>query len=198
MIKFFTKLLALAVMLAVTPACQNSRSISVVKRHYSKGHYISFNKHPISTKKEAAIKKNEGSVLPNSIETVPDNNQAVVASNDDLAGMTYLPLSSSATSTIDMADKPTIRNEKLHEPHRATIFDKVGSQQKGKKIDQLKQRLNIKPNSEARSLFWLVITILLIIWLIAILSGGWGLGGLVNLLLLIALILFILWLIRLI
>jgi hypothetical protein len=49
---------------------------------------------------------------------------------------------------------------------------------------------------EARSLFWIVILVLLILWALGIISGSFGLGILFNLLLLIALILLILWLLR--
>ena len=48
------------------------------------------------------------------------------------------------------------------------------------------------------SLFWIVILILVITWLVALLTGGWGLGGFIYLLLVIALILLILWLLRII
>ncbi|NNM94984.1 MAG: lmo0937 family membrane protein [Bacteroidia bacterium] len=46
------------------------------------------------------------------------------------------------------------------------------------------------------SLFWLIILIILIVWAIGLLAGGFGLGGLINILLVIALILLILWLLR--
>ncbi|HWY38270.1 MAG TPA: DUF5670 family protein [Bacteroidia bacterium] len=39
---------------------------------------------------------------------------------------------------------------------------------------------------------------ILILWAIGFLAGGFGLGGLINLLLLVALILLILWLLRII
>jgi hypothetical protein len=48
----------------------------------------------------------------------------------------------------------------------------------------------------ALSLLWIVIVILLILWLIGILAGDFGVGGLINILLVIALILLVLWLLR--
>lgn len=51
-------------------------------------------------------------------------------------------------------------------------------------------------DQDALSLFWIVILVILILWLLGVLTGGWGLGGLINILLVIALILLILWLLR--
>ncbi len=51
---------------------------------------------------------------------------------------------------------------------------------------------------EALSLLWIVILVLVILWLLGFITGGFGLGGLIHLLLLIALILLILWLLRII
>ena len=57
---------------------------------------------------------------------------------------------------------------------------------------------NDRDEHAALSLLWLVIVIILILWLIGLIAGGFGLGGLINLLLVIALILLILWLLRII
>lgn len=51
-------------------------------------------------------------------------------------------------------------------------------------------------DKDGLSLFWVVILVLLILWALGFLTGGFGLGGLINLLLVIALILLILWLLR--
>ena len=56
----------------------------------------------------------------------------------------------------------------------------------------------VSSNSDGLSWFWTIIVIILIIWLIGYLLGGFGLGGLINVLLLVALILLILWLLRII
>jgi hypothetical protein len=55
-----------------------------------------------------------------------------------------------------------------------------------------------QPVEGALSLIWIVILVLLILWALGLLAGGWGLGGLINILLVIALILLILWLLRII
>ena len=63
-------------------------------------------------------------------------------------------------------------------------------------------QLNIKKvgnaarESDGLSLFWIIILVILILWALGLLSGGWGLGGFINILLIIALILLILWLLR--
>jgi hypothetical protein len=55
-----------------------------------------------------------------------------------------------------------------------------------------------RDDDDALSFLWTVIALVLIIWLIAFLMGGWGLGGLIHVLLVIALVLLILWLLRII
>ncbi len=55
---------------------------------------------------------------------------------------------------------------------------------------------NATRESDGLSLFWIIILVILILWALGLLSGGWGLGGFINILLIIALILLILWLLR--
>jgi hypothetical protein len=51
-------------------------------------------------------------------------------------------------------------------------------------------------SDDALSLLWIVILVVLLLWLLGVIAGGLGLGGLIHILLVIALILLILWLIR--
>ncbi|MCC6372390.1 MAG: hypothetical protein IT236_15405, partial [Bacteroidia bacterium] len=51
-------------------------------------------------------------------------------------------------------------------------------------------------DNEERSLFWVVVLVLVVLWALGLISGGLGLGILINLLLVIALVLLILWLLR--
>lgn len=46
------------------------------------------------------------------------------------------------------------------------------------------------------SLLWIIVVVLLIFWLLGFLTGGFGIGNLINLLLVVALILLILWLLK--
>lgn len=62
----------------------------------------------------------------------------------------------------------------------------------------VKKKLSPTRSGDALSFIWLLILIVLLIWLIAFVMGGWGLGGFVHLFLLIAAILLILWLLRII
>ncbi|MBK6834313.1 MAG: lmo0937 family membrane protein [Bacteroidetes bacterium] len=56
----------------------------------------------------------------------------------------------------------------------------------------------VASSGDGLSLLWIVILVLLILWALGLISGGFGLGGFINILLVIALILLILWLLRII
>lgn len=183
-------ILLVLTVLIISSACNSSRNLTVLKRHYSKGNYVS-----LSKKSKPYVYHNQVNQAlqprPETRATVSNTDAMELQVNEDVNIVSAdISASNMVSSTIAPVEKP--------------VFNKV---KPSNKIDALKKikRSYTQYKSEksqgaegARSLFWLVITILLIIWLIAIVSGGWGLGGLVNLLLLIALILFILWLLRLI
>jgi hypothetical protein len=72
-----------------------------------------------------------------------------------------------------------------------------------KSINQASKIKLLKPvpprsNNAALSLIWIVILVLIILWILGLISGGWGMGAFINVLLVIALILLILWLLRII
>lgn len=56
--------------------------------------------------------------------------------------------------------------------------------------------LPVDTADDGLSLFWIVIAIILIVWLIGFLAGGFGLGDFIHILLVIALVLLVLWLLR--
>ena len=83
------------------------------------------------------------------------------------------------------------------------LLDKVKADKKAnspvlKMKDKFHPAQIMSSDGDAHSLFWIVITIIAILYLIALVSGGWGLGGAIHVLLVIALVLFILWLLRII
>jgi hypothetical protein len=63
--------------------------------------------------------------------------------------------------------------------------------------NKIENKRSLRASSDdGLSLLWIVIVVLLILWLIGYLGGGWIFGGFIHLLLVIALILLILWLLR--
>lgn len=181
--------------IVITSSCNNSRGISITKRHYSKGNYVSVNKKHKTFVYHEPVKKLlpgidvQKEILTSALESI--NDEKLVEANVDQK------LSTSAIQNTNRIED-LINEAETQKIKEATQKESLSKLSKIKQAKQLFHLNKIQPDGEARSLFWLVITILLIIWLVALISGGWGLGGLVNLLLLIALILFILWLLRLI
>jgi hypothetical protein len=193
--KILNKIIIFLTLIVIASSCNNSRGLSVTKRHYSKGNYVSVNKkqktfvyHEPEKKLSPSI-ENQQKKVSISVESINDE-RLVEANVDQKLGTSEIQNTNRTEELINEAEtqkiKEAVKNERLNN------LSKIN---KPRSLFHLNK---IQPNGEARSLFWLVITILLIIWLIALISGGWGLGGLVNLLLLVALILFILWLLRLI
>lgn len=179
----------------IASSCNNSRGISVTKRHYSKGNYVSVNK-----KQKPFVYHNQSKKNTTDFVAQP---ATIAIANESAKEEKGLEANADSKNISASQQKPDLLNDMINtaESDNAKETERpenVSNLSKVKKGNNLFHQSKMQPNGEARSLFWLVITILLIIWLVAILSGGWGFGGLVNLLLLIALILFILWLLRLI
>ncbi|MEO6884216.1 MAG: DUF5670 family protein [Bacteroidia bacterium] len=171
-------------------SCGN-RLISITKRHYRSGYYVD-NVYKKSTVTQQAKKpvytKQMLAVSPQVIAPI------VVKVDRGNAVMPIAVKKQNVRLVTATNSKPVVNPHVLSTNMPEIVSANIP------KVKTMRERLDQGDNysSNARSLFWLVITILLILWLLAILSGGWGLGGLVNVLLVIALVLFILWLFRLI
>lgn len=175
-------------------SCAN---VKVVKRVHKSGYYVDlgFNKHV----KKQNQPKNEELV----IET-QEINQPVVSMVESQP-VDIIDSPSEITNEEAAPVKTTsVQEQKVQkETTSLTAFAKVKSKIKEtrtnfKQTIKSKKALAASSDGEARSLLWLIIVIVLILWLIGFLAGGLGMGGLINLLLLVALILFILWLLRII
>lgn len=192
--KLLTTVTSWIVVCIVFSSC--SSNISIVKRHYKKGYYIEFAKrtqtaHPLKNEEKKTVQAKR-KFPQNSIAYSSKYNTIDEYFNQD-------------TKTGEIAT--VARDEKLQR--------KIILQQTARQL--LKQTVNITENpvlqtrqawSEASeyydhssdraalSLLWIIILVILILWLIGILAGRFGLGGFINILLVIALILLILWLLR--
>jgi hypothetical protein len=192
---FLSKIFLFFAIVFITSSCNHYSGVNITKRHYSKGNYVS-------------VTKGKKSFL-NHQNSSPDESLKI-AEQKELQGVLIVTheektiVANANQNSIDVEFENSNRLEALIIKQDLNYTNeapkKVSSKslQKFKKGHSILKNKNVNDDDEGRSLFWLVITILLTIWLIGLLSGGWGLGGLINLLLLIALILFILWLLRLI
>ena len=195
LIKYTSVCAVLAILLS---SCGSN--FSVTKRHYTSGYYIDYTKNsntiiPKTEEKVAQAKTitpigiaqtpvETNSVTPATIQSNAQNNPGAILSNDK----------KQAKANLRSVTKPMPIN-------KSGVFTNVSKEDKRTLFEVPTSSNSISDDNggdRALSLLWLVIVVILILWLIGILAGGFGLGGLINLLLLIALILLILWLLRII
>ncbi len=183
----YTSLLIVATILFTS--CSQEWNTSITKRHYRKGYYA--HKPTTVTPKDREVAQEGQSVFhsPQITKAVAEDN--TVASKNYIA-----PVTNNHSSGTKVADNNS--NFESVPTASPVINLKINSTKEFLKNKSIYKKISKHSDQDARSFFWTIILVVLILWLIAYLSGGWGLGGLINLLLVVALILFILWLLRLI
>ncbi len=170
-------------------------SLSITKRHYNKGYYISsnFRKQSVSNPKEdeklIQIAENETTYA------VIDHKEksAQVSQNNDNVPAGII--------TIESNDKNEFSTESTENSFVTGTSEKVKNifapaVNIKNAISNKKMKSTPASDGGGLSLLWIVIIVLLILWALGFISGNFG--GLVHLLLVIALILLILWLLRII
>ena len=176
-----------------------STGVSLTKRHYRSGYNLE-----VSSAKTTETKHvNVAEVPAKEVETIVVERPTEVASAN----------SSNENSIIK--HKPFSFNsnyETTSEDSRTTAGENTGVAVKGIKIKNvvkkvtaireavnLKQIINHKAEDGDRSLgglIWTLVGILLVVWLISLLTGGWGLGNFLHIFLVVALVLILLRLIH--
>lgn len=182
-------LFAATAMLLASCSTQLS-NVSVTKRHYRSGYYVDMGnaKH----KTEIASQK---TIVP-AIETVPVSQ---VKEANNVSESTPIITTTASGTIASKKNKQDIPKELIASSHKHSASGSLTQLPVPNTVKELKNIQVIsnilsesKSNDHNHSLLWTIIVILLILWLISFLMGGWGLGGLLNLLLVIALILIIL------
>jgi|JI10StandDraft_1071094.scaffolds.fasta_scaffold04060_17 hypothetical protein len=170
---------------------------SITKRHYTKGYHIAHNKgkHKVNAQKErtniAHQKTTESTILIPSKEIVKENNSNNAEVVNSIADKSTLTASSSKKPVV-IKTQSTAKSLLKSAP----VF-KIFPSKENKHSFFSKSR-PVASDGSGLSLLWIVILVLLILWALGLISGGFGLGGFINILLVIALILLILWLLRII
>lgn len=184
----------------ILPSC----GVTITKRQHLRGYYVSTNPRHHVGKGEAVIKTDEN-------KPVASTQSAAV----EAVEATKLEVAEAPATINEHANAfDVIANDKQHDAAPAasveasstertfslsSMAQKVPMMKKMQStVKKIKASSNAPTSGDALSLLWIVIVVLLILWAIGLLAGGWGLGGLINLLLLIAVILLILWLLRII
>jgi len=171
-----------------------SSNLSVAKRHFNNGYYVAYS----TSKQVVHTPKEEEKLLQNKTRKPLYSLQNKTEQN---AIEEYSDQSTTGSSDV-VASNENTQHKAI--PQRST---KQALKQKIKIIENTSPKIkhvffktqeihSVSSDNEGLSLFWLVILVILILWALGLLAGGFGLGGLINLLLLIALILLILWLLR--
>ena len=181
------------------PSC----GITIVKRQHTGGYYVSTNHRYHADKGDVTIKRDENKSVASPQSTVAE----VKAEESEVA-----EVPATIDEPINTVNAPAIeeRNDEApagavktssakRTPILSSMTEKVPL---AKKMDSTvkKVKSKFKPNAPAGddelSLLWIVILVLLVLWALGLIGGGWGLGWAINVLLVIALVLLILWLLR--
>jgi hypothetical protein len=188
--KLFAPFALFTVAVLLLSSCSNLTKISLTKRHYRSGYFVDFGgkktapaiaKLPARTKHQnlsSVIAKSEGSLA---INTPTVNSEKPVISQNKIqenppVNLTRYSTKQLLTEPFTIAENPSVQNKQTFSEENFSGGGPIAS--------------------DGLSLLWIVIVILLILWLVGLLAGGWGLGGLINILLIIALVLLILWLLH--
>lgn len=206
------------------PACNSS--LTVIKRKVNKGYYIDYSRTKTKATKNDVVGDSKTASSVNTQEKTiysdktllseaipsPKLNTESTNDNNQVASIEVVPTEKNKVNAVKIGseDKNKSVSEKRSIPKELDkiLFNPFSKKNLSKKtgfdqethFSQINKHLKTKPvpASGALSLLWIVIVVLLILWLLGLLAGGWGLGGLINLLLVVALILLILWLLRII
>lgn len=167
-------------------------SFEITKRRYNKGYYIdrSGNKDMTFITKEKASAFHPVKVTAGQNAKVYNSIQAPIASNAIIATSVKKPMQKTA-----LPNRTEQIAKNLQASNATPVIQTIASVSA---LNSIRDGDDNHSRGDALSLFWLIILIVLIVWAIGLLYGGFGLGGFINVLLVIALVLLILWLLRII
>jgi len=168
-------------------ACGSNSSLT--KRHYSKGYHFS---HSSGKHSVAKVSDKKSSVQTTDIVVKPIEKKEATA-------IAINPINKDLTvSNENNYNKSNAKKNVTKVVKRVPTINEAAPVIKVKKAIFKKPSFAPASDSAGLSLLWIVIVVLLVLWALGLLAGGFGLGGFINILLVIALILLILWLLRII
>ena len=172
-------------------SCESNMSIT--KRHYNNGYYIANSKmkHDNNQKKIETAIPTKTILSSNSIQNKIESN----AINMDSVHNSFIDKNDMVASNNKMPGKTNTHNKIKNAVKQQAEILRHSAKQNKRNVFR-KNKVKDDSTDDALSLLWIVIVVILILWLVGFLLGGFGLGGIFNLLLLIALILLVLWLLR--
>lgn len=175
----------------IISSCASLPGVSVTKRNFRNGYYLDF----ISGKTTGTE-----AIKSDNLKEQPADLPVNIFPKDNLLNPS--PLLAYAEKEPIPADK------RKNEMKNTSILKKLQAiKTNNAKVPLIKIRYKSRPlikptmdtdnntasiNHEGGSIIWTLIGILLLLWLLSLLTGGWGLGGLIYLFLVVAVILAIL------
>lgn len=163
-------------------SCKYNRSM--IKRHYNKGYYMAYSKNKSAI---PGIKKENKEVVPEKIASTYSEQKVLEKNNSIQDNMVATTNEKQENAVFSQKNNDKTLSKKVE-------IKNVITQPKHLLLELKKSQSG--SSDGGLSLFWIIILVILILWALGFLAGGWGLGGLINILLIIALILLILWLLR--
>jgi hypothetical protein len=186
--KTFLKILLICFGTIFLFACNKIAGTSVMKRHYRPGFYV-HNGHradAVQKKTKAGMPENKNSGTPAVAYKLQETELTPVKENE----VNTLP------APVSQKENTAAQNpEKLipQEENSGTVT------RNDNKISAAKINRAGEKKAMGRGIYnllWIAAVVLLVLWLVGLASGGWGISGLIHILLVVALVLFIIWLIR--
>ena len=189
--KLFTLSIIFILAGIILSSCNTS---SVMKRRYNKGYYVHHKAKPSEPKTHQAVADNKAQaplmVAPKKTEQLPSVNNTDVITNSPVA-------------TADAVKQKDTRSQAVAlKNNNKGLLKSIPAQYSIKKpIKTLRNvstdlRKSSHAEGDALSLLWILIVVLLVLYLVGLLTGEFGIGGLIHVLAVIILVLLILWLLR--
>jgi hypothetical protein len=176
-------------------SCNQSTGVSLTKRHYRKGYNVEIAGQRIKTKsQEPKISENERSELPE-YASIQKTGEEYLKPNSVINEID-LTQNNSSTDLDKNNTNPVKKRKSIRLPHTPALASTfIKHIPELKKVFHKNQITTLNDDGDGHyhgGLIWTIIGILLAVWLISLLTGGWGLGGLIYIFLVVALVLILL------
>ncbi len=165
-------------------SCAFEAGISLTKRNFRDGYYFNF-----FSGKNNTIKNSQETINEDKLKEQPADIPILILPENNFQRPTPSFANTRGNARHREAKKEMNQKKNFKKPFakRNRFFEKI--------ITKSNYPLNNNTasiNHEGGGIIWTIIGILILLWLLSLLTGGWGLGGLIYLLLVVALILVIL------
>jgi len=168
-------------------------TVSIAKRHYKNGYYVSVNNNKHTSDATSEVTKNviaePASVAP--VTSTANNVSETSPVEENTSGNTFTAPKNKQNISKELTAS-AVKHAAPGNLKRTITPNTVKELKNIQAASKLMVSENKNHSNNNNSLIWTIIVILLLLWLLSVLMGGWGLGGILHLLLVIALILLIL------